>query len=73
MDLTNIWFQLEGATCHTVRETFNLLYEKFEGSVISRGGDVKWPPPPLDFFVQLREICPNNDCHSKGQHHSRHC
>lgn len=56
MDLTNTWFQQDGATCHTARDTLTLLHEKFEGSVISRGGDVNWPPrscdlTPLDFFL----------------------
>ena len=56
MDLTNTWFQQDGATCHTACDTLTLLHEKFEGSVISRGGDVHWPPrscdlTPLDFFL----------------------
>lgn len=56
MDLTNMWFQQDGATCHTAREKLNLLDEKFEGFVISRGGDINWPPrscdlTPLDYFL----------------------
>ncbi|XP_050310807.1 uncharacterized protein LOC126746540 [Anthonomus grandis grandis] len=56
MDLTDIWFQQDGATCHTARATLDLLHEKFNGFIISRGGDVHWPPrscdkTPLDFFL----------------------
>jgi len=34
----------------------DILHERFEGMVISRGGDVNWPPrscdlTPLDFFL----------------------
>lgn len=56
MNLENMWFQQDGATCHTARDTINLLHEKFDGFVISRGGDVNWPPrscdlTPLDYFL----------------------
>lgn len=56
MDLTNMWFQQDGATCHTSNATLNLLDEKFDGFVISRRGDINWPPrscdlTPLDFFL----------------------
>lgn len=55
INLRNMWFQQYGATCHTARDTLTLLHEKFEGSVISRNGDVNWPPrscdlTSLDFF-----------------------
>ena len=40
MNLRNTWFQQDGATCHTAHDTVALLHEKFEGSVISRNGDV---------------------------------
>ena len=50
------WFQQDGATCHTARETTELLREKFPGRVISRNGDQNWPPrscylTPCDFFL----------------------
>ena len=56
MDLEDIWFQRDGATCHTARETMELLQEKFPGRVISRNGYQNWPPrslcdlTPYDFF-----------------------
>jgi len=49
-------FQQEGATCHTATDTINLLHTKFPGRVISRKGDVNWPPrscdlTSLDYFL----------------------
>lgn len=56
MDLDDMWFQQDGATCHTANETITLLRDKFNDRVISRCGDVNWPPrscdlTPLDFFL----------------------
>jgi len=39
MDTDNMWFQQDGATCHIPHATMNILHERFEGMVISRGGD----------------------------------
>jgi hypothetical protein len=39
MDMEGMWFQQDGATCHTAGETMELLREKFPGRVISRNGD----------------------------------
>lgn len=44
MDLTNMWFQQDGATCHTANETINLLKQKFGEMIISKNGFVNWPP-----------------------------
>jgi len=56
IDLEDIFFQQDGATCHTADETMQLLQTKFHGRVISRRGDVNWPPrscdlTPLDFSL----------------------
>lgn len=56
MNVDDMWFQQDGATCHTANETMALLREKFNGRVISQRGDVDWPPrscdlTPLDFFL----------------------
>ena len=45
----NMWFQQDGATCHTPREIIQLLHESFPGLVISRFGDQNWPPRLCDF------------------------
>ena len=44
MDVGDVYFQQDGATCHTSGETIGLLREKFPGRVISRNGDYNWPP-----------------------------
>lgn len=56
MDIEQLYFQQDGATSHTSHETIRLLREKFPGRVISRNGDINWPPrscdlTPLDFFL----------------------
>ena len=54
--LKNMWFQQDGATCHTTWANMALLQETFTGKVISRRGDINWPPrsfdlTPLDLFL----------------------
>ena len=39
MDVDDVYFQQDGATCHTSGETFGPIREKFPGRVISRNGD----------------------------------
>ena len=56
MDVDDVYFQQDGATCYTSSETISLLREKFPGRVISRNGDYNWPPiscdlTHLDFFL----------------------
>lgn len=51
-----IWFQQDGATCHTAKETMAVLRGIFGKHVISQDGDMQWPPrsPDLtapDFFL----------------------
>lgn len=54
--IRNIWFQQDGATAHTARISMARVRQAFPGKVISRFGDVPWPPrsPDLtipDFFL----------------------
>jgi len=56
MDMEDMWFQQDGATCHNARKTTELLQENFRGRVISRDGDPNWPPrwcdlTPCNFFL----------------------
>ena len=56
MDVDDVYFRQNGATCHTSDETFGLLREKFPGRVISQYGNYNWPPRscdlrPLKFFL----------------------
>ncbi|GFW19473.1 putative transposable element [Trichonephila clavipes] len=51
-----LWFQQDGATCHTARATIDLLKNTLGDRLISRFGPVNWPPrscdlTPLDYFL----------------------
>ncbi|GFT45865.1 uncharacterized protein TNCV_2250121 [Trichonephila clavipes] len=53
---SELWFQQDGATCHTARATIDLLKDTFGDRLISRFGPVNWPPrscdlTPLDYFL----------------------
>ncbi|GFT31929.1 uncharacterized protein TNCV_3467971 [Trichonephila clavipes] len=55
-DVQELWFQQDGATCHTFRATIDLLKDTFGDRLISRFGPVNWPPrpcdlTPLDYFL----------------------
>ncbi|GFX79906.1 putative transposable element [Trichonephila clavipes] len=55
-DVQELWFQQDGATCHTARETIDLLKASFGDHLISRFGPVNWPPrscdlTPLKYFL----------------------
>ncbi|GFX29625.1 putative LOC100569746 [Trichonephila clavipes] len=51
-----LWFQQDGAICHTARATIDVLKDTFRDRLISRFGPVNWPPrscdlAPLDYFL----------------------
>ena len=55
-DIGNIWFQQDGAECHTAEATLDVLGTVFEDRIISRRADVVWPPrscnlTPLDYYL----------------------
>ncbi|GFV90078.1 uncharacterized protein TNCV_4377941 [Trichonephila clavipes] len=55
-DVQELWFQQDGATCHTARATIDLLKDTFGDRLISRFGPVNWPPrscdlTPLDYVL----------------------
>ncbi|GFW91711.1 uncharacterized protein TNCV_4501301 [Trichonephila clavipes] len=55
-DVQELWFQQDGATCHTARATIDLLKDTFGDRLISRFGPVNWPPrscdlTQLDYFL----------------------
>ncbi|GFT98166.1 uncharacterized protein TNCV_789731 [Trichonephila clavipes] len=55
-DVQELWFQQDGATCHTARATIDLLKDTFGDRLISRFGPVNRPPrscdlTPLDSFL----------------------
>ena len=52
-----MWFQQDGATCHTAKQTMKLLSQIFGNRIMSRGSAFGWPPrsPDLtspDFFLR---------------------
>lgn len=56
LDMANVYFQQDGATAHTARDSMRLVQRMFPGKVISRFGDIPWPPrspdlSPCDFFL----------------------
>ena len=54
-DIGNIWFQQDGATCHTAEVTLCVLRSVFEYRFISRRADVvwlrNWDLTPLDYYL----------------------
>ncbi|GFV13422.1 putative DD41D transposase [Trichonephila clavipes] len=55
-DVQELWFQQDGATCHTARATIDLLKDTFGNRLISRFGPVNCPPrscdlTPLEYFL----------------------
>lgn len=51
-----VWFQQDGATCHTSNDTINFLRQNFPNHLISARGDIHWPPrspdlSPCDYFL----------------------
>ncbi|GFX46997.1 DUF4817 domain-containing protein [Trichonephila clavipes] len=55
-DDQELWFQQDGATCHTARATIDLLKDTLGDRLISGFGPVNWPPrscdlTPLDYFL----------------------
>jgi len=54
--MADFWFQQDGATAHTTRDSMTLLRTMFDRRVISKNGDFDWPPrspdlTPPDFFL----------------------
>ena len=63
-DIGNIWFQQDGATCHSAKATLDVLRPVFEDCITSRRADVIWSPrscdlTPLDYYLwgAVKEKC----------------
>ncbi|GFY14231.1 transposable element Tc3 transposase [Trichonephila clavipes] len=50
-DVQELWFQQNGATCNTTRDTIDLLKDTFGDRLISRFGPVNWPPRSCDLTL----------------------
>ena len=48
-DIGKIWFQQDGAMCHTAKAIPDVLSPVFEDRIISRSVDVVWLPRSCDF------------------------
>ena len=44
LNMHDFWFQQDGTTAHTARETMTIPRADFLGCLISRFGDFSWPP-----------------------------
>ena len=56
-DIGNIWFQQDGAKCHTAEATLDVLSPVFEDRIISRRVKAVWPArscdlTPLDYYLR---------------------
>lgn len=49
--LKDVWFQQDGATSHTANASMAVLRRMFRGKIISKFGDVPWPPRSPDLSV----------------------
>jgi len=47
----NFWFQQDGATSHTARVSINAIQQIFGNRIISKNGDIHWPPRSPDLSV----------------------
>ena len=63
-DTGNIWFQQDGATCHTAEATLDVLRPVFEDRIIRRRADAVCPPrscdlKPLDYYLwgAVKDMC----------------
>jgi hypothetical protein len=52
IDLATFWYQQDGATAHTARQSMNALRTVSEHRIISSYGDISWPArsPDQSFF-----------------------
>ncbi|GFV48438.1 uncharacterized protein TNCV_3027081 [Trichonephila clavipes] len=55
-NVQELWFQQDGATCHTAHTKIDLLKDTFGDRLVSRFEPVNWPPrscdlTPLDYFL----------------------
>lgn len=51
IDRQVVWFQQDGATAHTAENSMTVLRRMFPGHIISRRGDIPWPPRSPDLTV----------------------
>ena len=62
--VNDVWFHQDGTTCHTSRVTINLLYQTYDGRLITQNANGNWTQrscnlPPLNYFQwgAVKEHC----------------
>ncbi|GFX07105.1 hypothetical protein TNCV_1557081 [Trichonephila clavipes] len=74
-DVQELWFQQDGATCHTARATIDLLKYTFGDRLISRFGPGNLPPRSCD-LTRLYSVglltCWTSTVLDNGGHSTRH-
>ena len=53
----NIWFQQDGATCHTTEAILDVLRPVFEDRFIRRRADVIYAPRRCDLWSAVKDKC----------------
>ncbi|GFS55545.1 uncharacterized protein TNCV_1627681 [Trichonephila clavipes] len=71
-DVQELWFQQDGATCHTARATIDLLKDTLGDRLISRFEPVNWPPrscdlTPLNYFLWAMTATAGSDVVQSGR------
>lgn len=51
LNVENMWFQQDGATSHTARQSMAAVRQLFGTRIISRNGDIAWPARSPDLSV----------------------
>ena len=54
VNMEEMWFQQDGVTAHTARASMTVVRQMFPQHVVSRFGDVPWPPPDLSQIKSVR-------------------
>jgi hypothetical protein len=69
MDIATFWFQQDGATAHTARQSMKTLRTVFEHRIISRYGDIPWPAGSAD--LSAGDFFSGTTCKAKFCKHVR--
>ena len=55
INMEEMWFQQDGATAHMARASMTVVRQMFPQHVVSRFGDVPWPPRSPD-LSQIKSV-----------------
>ncbi|KAG8306683.1 hypothetical protein J6590_041291 [Homalodisca vitripennis] len=60
INVKNVYFQQDGATAHTAAASMRVVKKMFPGKLISRFGDVMWPPSAI--LIAMDSAVPSTSC-----------